>query len=234
MLQAARRRRPAGRQASGAGDRDARLGRAGALGRRSCVRWAKGRPRLTSRRRRRRRWACACESGKTAPRGSSGSPRTRRGRLSRRARSRRWPCSCAAGAIRRSCRSYRDGALSIHEEGAQVVALALGASPGETVLDACAGRGNKTALLAELVGPSGAVDAADQHPSKLTRLRAELQRQKLAARATLCRGLDGGPGRCAFGLRPRARRRPLLGHGHHPPSPRSGGEVGRPKAVRAP
>jgi 16S rRNA (cytosine967-C5)-methyltransferase len=79
---------------------------------------------------------------------------------------------------------FRDGELAIHEEGAQIVALALGAKAGDTVLDACAGRGNKTALLAELVGPAGAVDAVDQHPSKLTRLAAELHRMRFAPRAT--------------------------------------------------
>ncbi|HMI86954.1 MAG TPA: transcription antitermination factor NusB [Polyangiaceae bacterium] len=79
---------------------------------------------------------------------------------------------------------FRDGELAIHEEGAQIVALALGVKAGETVLDACAGRGNKTALLAEMVGETGAVDAVDQHPSKLTRLAAELLRMRLAVRAT--------------------------------------------------
>ena len=78
----------------------------------------------------------------------------------------------------------RDGELAVHEEGAQVVALSVGAKAGETVLDACAGRGNKTALLAELVGKTGAVDAADQYPSKLARLATELARLKLAPRAT--------------------------------------------------
>jgi len=58
----------------------------------------------------------------------------------------------------------------VQEEGAQVVALALGALPGEQVLDACAGRGGKARLLAEAVGPDGAVDAADLHASKLRRL----------------------------------------------------------------
>jgi 16S rRNA (cytosine967-C5)-methyltransferase len=79
---------------------------------------------------------------------------------------------------------YREGRISIQEEGAQVVALSLGASPGESVLDACAGRGNKTALLAEMVGPTGAVDAADQHPQKLARLAVELARLEVAPRAT--------------------------------------------------
>jgi 16S rRNA (cytosine967-C5)-methyltransferase len=61
----------------------------------------------------------------------------------------------------------RDGRAIVQEEGSQLVALALGASAGERVLDACAGRGHKTTLLAESVGPSGVVDAADLHDKKL-------------------------------------------------------------------
>ncbi len=60
----------------------------------------------------------------------------------------------------------------VQEQGAQLIAMSLGARPGEEVLDACAGRGHKTRLLAELVAPGGAVDAADLHPSKLARLAA--------------------------------------------------------------
>jgi 16S rRNA (cytosine967-C5)-methyltransferase len=80
--------------------------------------------------------------------------------------------------------AYREGHVAIQEEGAQLVTLALGASPGDTVLDACAGRGNKTALLVEMVGRGGAVDAVDQHPHKLARLREELARLDAAPRAT--------------------------------------------------
>jgi 16S rRNA (cytosine967-C5)-methyltransferase len=79
---------------------------------------------------------------------------------------------------------YADGAWSIQEEGSQLIALSLGAREGETVLDACAGRGNKTAVLARAVGANGAADAADLHPSKLERLREELARIHLAPRAT--------------------------------------------------
>jgi 16S rRNA (cytosine967-C5)-methyltransferase len=79
---------------------------------------------------------------------------------------------------------YREGRMAIHEEGAQAVALSLGVSAGESVLDACAGRGNKTALFAEMVGPTGAVDAADQHPQKLDRLVTELSRLRVGARRT--------------------------------------------------
>lgn len=55
----------------------------------------------------------------------------------------------------------------VQEEGAQLVALALGARPGERVLDACAGRGNKSWLLASI---GARVIAADKHPKKLERL----------------------------------------------------------------
>lgn len=56
------------------------------------------------------------------------------------------------------------------EEGAQVIALALGARPGERVLDACAGHGNKTWLLEREVGAEGAVHSADLHAHKLRQI----------------------------------------------------------------
>ncbi len=59
----------------------------------------------------------------------------------------------------------------LQEEGAQVVTLLAGARPGERVLDACAGHGNKTWLLAQEAEPRGAVDASDLHPHKLEQLR---------------------------------------------------------------
>jgi 16S rRNA (cytosine967-C5)-methyltransferase len=70
--------------------------------------------------------------------------------------------------------------------------LALGARPGETVLDACAGRGNKTGALAAAVGGTGAVDAADVHPPKLEALRRDLARTRRAVRA--CHAVDWAVG----------------------------------------
>ena len=78
---------------------------------------------------------------------------------------------------------WSEGAWSVQEEGSQLVALALGAQPGETVLDACAGRGNKTGVLAAAVGASGSVDAVDVHPAKLEQLARSLQRTGSAIRA---------------------------------------------------
>jgi 16S rRNA (cytosine967-C5)-methyltransferase len=74
---------------------------------------------------------------------------------------------------------YEEGAFVIQEEGAQLVTLALGARPGERVLDACAGRGQKTSLLVERVGRDGAVFATDCYPKKLALLETEFERLRL-------------------------------------------------------
>ncbi|HXN33353.1 MAG TPA: transcription antitermination factor NusB [Polyangiaceae bacterium] len=79
---------------------------------------------------------------------------------------------------------WDEGAWTVQEEGSQLAALAVGAREGDTVLDACAGRGNKTAVLARAVGARGAVDACDANASKLEQLGEELARVGLAARAT--------------------------------------------------
>jgi len=71
---------------------------------------------------------------------------------------------------------FREGAFVVQEPGAQLVGLALGARPGERVLDACAGRGQKTTLLRDAVGNGGEVWASDAHPKKLEALARELTR----------------------------------------------------------
>jgi 16S rRNA (cytosine967-C5)-methyltransferase len=75
---------------------------------------------------------------------------------------------------------YREGAFVVQEEGAQGIALALGARPGERILDACAGRGQKTSLFSEQVGSTGAVWATDVYPKKLEALSTEYQRLQLS------------------------------------------------------
>jgi 16S rRNA (cytosine967-C5)-methyltransferase len=76
---------------------------------------------------------------------------------------------------------YAEGQFVIQEEGAQAIALALGARPKERVLDACAGRGQKATLLMEQVGPQGEVWAVDAYPDKLAQLEVECARLGLGA-----------------------------------------------------
>ncbi len=89
---------------------------------------------------------------------------------------------------------FREGAFAVQEEGSQLAALALGARAGESVLDACAGRGNNTTVLLRAVGAGGAVDACDALPAKLDRLREELGRAGLAPRATFAVDWCAGSG----------------------------------------
>lgn len=76
---------------------------------------------------------------------------------------------------------YAEGSFVVQEEGAQAIALALGARPGERILDACAGRGQKTSLFSEQVGSTGVVWATDVYPKKLEALTAEYGRLQLRA-----------------------------------------------------
>lgn len=74
---------------------------------------------------------------------------------------------------------YAEGSFVVQEEGAQAIALALGAREGERILDACAGRGQKTTLFSEQVGEGGVVWATDVYPKKLEALSLEYERLRL-------------------------------------------------------
>jgi 16S rRNA (cytosine967-C5)-methyltransferase len=70
----------------------------------------------------------------------------------------------------RALSAWRDGRFEVQDEGSQLLALALGASPGERLLDRCAGAGGKTLALAAAVGPAGRVLACDLDEERLRRL----------------------------------------------------------------
>lgn len=71
---------------------------------------------------------------------------------------------------------YREGRFSVQDEGSQLIAQAVGALPGERVVDACSGRGGKTLALADAVGPTGKVIAIDVAEAKLDQLTLEMKR----------------------------------------------------------
>jgi 16S rRNA (cytosine967-C5)-methyltransferase len=74
---------------------------------------------------------------------------------------------------------YEEGSFAVQEEGAQLIGLMLDPQPGERVLDACAGRGGKTAQLLEAVGEAGSIVATDLHEHRLEQIRSELTRLRL-------------------------------------------------------
>lgn len=76
----------------------------------------------------------------------------------------------------RARQEYAEGAFVVQELGSQLIAHLLEPTEGARVLDVCAGRGNKTLLLAERVGPSGSVVATDLQRSKLDVLERESRR----------------------------------------------------------
>lgn len=80
----------------------------------------------------------------------------------------------------------------VMEEGSQALALALAVQPGERVLDTCAGRGQKTALLAQ-TGPRELV-ATDLHDTKLDELGARFERLGLPVPTRAAVDWSRGPG----------------------------------------
>lgn len=73
------------------------------------------------------------------------------------------------------------GKAVYQDEGAQLAVLALEAEAGETILDACAGRGGKTSALAMCAGSGAAIWAVDRGENKLARLAFELAKQGFQA-----------------------------------------------------
>lgn len=70
----------------------------------------------------------------------------------------------------RGLTAWREGRCEVQDEGSQLLALALGAGPGDRVLDRCAGAGGKALALAGAVGLEGRVFACDLDAGRLDRL----------------------------------------------------------------
>jgi 16S rRNA (cytosine967-C5)-methyltransferase len=72
---------------------------------------------------------------------------------------------------------FERGKFVVQELGAQLIAHAGAARPGSSVLDACAGRGQKTGILAAHVGPAGRIVATDLHAHKVDALAEAMRTQ---------------------------------------------------------
>jgi len=72
--------------------------------------------------------------------------------------------------------SFQQGWFQVQDEAAQLVVHMLAPQPGETVWDACAGLGTKTAHIAQLMNNQGRLLASDRSDAKLIRLSDEMRR----------------------------------------------------------
>jgi 16S rRNA (cytosine967-C5)-methyltransferase len=90
-------------------------------------------------------------------------------------------------------RSVREGRVTPQDQASQVVALVLDAQPGERVLDIASAPGGKTTGIAERMGDSGIVVAADLHASRLRLVREAAGRLHLASIHALVASGDALP-----------------------------------------
>jgi 16S rRNA (cytosine967-C5)-methyltransferase len=72
--------------------------------------------------------------------------------------------------------SFQKGLFSVQDEAAQLAVAALDPTPGETVLDLCAGVGGKSAHMAERMGNRGRVVAVDTNGERLKTLASNASR----------------------------------------------------------
>lgn len=72
--------------------------------------------------------------------------------------------------------AFQSGWFQVQDEAAQAVSHLLDPKPDQTVLDACAGLGGKTAHIAQLMENSGRITAMDRDSRKLVALEAEMKR----------------------------------------------------------
>jgi 16S rRNA (cytosine967-C5)-methyltransferase len=87
-------------------------------------------------------------------------------------------------------RAWNEALFEVQDEASQLAGAMLGALPGESVLDLCAGAGGKTLQLAAAVGPRGIVHACDPDAERLERLRTRARR---AGAEAIVRVSEGSP-----------------------------------------
>ncbi len=102
-----------------------------------------------------------------------------------------------AGALRlspgtpvESWDTFRDGLIEVQDAGSQLACQTVGAAPGETVIDLCAGAGGKTLALAAAMRNAGTLVAADSDRRRLGLLAPRAERAGAAIAHTVL--LDPG------------------------------------------
>jgi 16S rRNA (cytosine967-C5)-methyltransferase len=86
----------------------------------------------------------------------------------------------SVGAIQK-LPGYQEGWWIVQDSSAQLVGYLVDPKPGDTVVDACAAPGGKTMHLAELMQDKGTVWAVDRTPSRLKKLKQNVDRLGLTS-----------------------------------------------------
>ena len=76
-------------------------------------------------------------------------------------------------------RAFQAGLYSVQGESSILAAMAVSPKPGQTVLDACAAPGGKTACLVEMMRGTGRVHAWDIHEHRVEMIRSMIKRLRL-------------------------------------------------------
>lgn len=74
---------------------------------------------------------------------------------------------------------YKNGLIEVQDEASQLAVIASDPQPGELVLDACAGAGGKSLMLAMLMENRGRIISSDISPAKLKELARRASRAKV-------------------------------------------------------
>jgi 16S rRNA (cytosine967-C5)-methyltransferase len=88
--------------------------------------------------------------------------------------------------------------MLVQDEGAQLVAIAVGAREGDRLLDVCAAPGGKATLLARTVGAAGMVVAGDHRPARVALLAETIRRAGVRAAVVALDGERPLPFRATF------------------------------------
>lgn len=76
-------------------------------------------------------------------------------------------------------KSFQDGLFEVQDEGSQLVAVLLGAKPGDQVVDFCAGAGGKSLAIGAVMNNKGRVLATDVSEARLKRMGVRMRRAGL-------------------------------------------------------
>ncbi|MEY4159613.1 MAG: hypothetical protein RLZZ136_234, partial [Pseudomonadota bacterium] len=82
----------------------------------------------------------------------------------------------AAGTALEQWPAYQTGGIEVQDAGSQIACIAVGARPGDRVIDLCAGAGGKSLSLAAAMDDRGDILACDIDRDRLSRLQPRAER----------------------------------------------------------